>query len=282
MVKKLFVILSVLVCVLGLSVSSMAYQSKSASEIPFIVKDDDVYTFSEILVASKYPETTQAKWQEMCSILESGGNNEKFVVVTVSPDDGNYQCGWISFILVEGGFQYKTDASGFPSVSSNKGGFESFSFSLTDSGHSSQGPIIQHYSNITSFPIGVKSSTRKTHYILRGAARLNSISPLPDNAYVIEDADHFLFQDDLGTFDIYPEDPDPPSSSSTGWIPPVISDPVIPAGDEYVFYDTAILSDFLKYVRDAMGKSMNIGWMIFGFILMWLVVKKVLKSFSSR
>lgn len=280
--KKILVILSVLVCIFGLSVSSMAYQSKSVLEIPFIRESDGIHSFSEILVASKYPDTTQEKWKEMCSILQSGGSNEKFVVVTVSPNDGSYQCGWISFLLIEGGFQYKSDASGFPSVVSNKGGFEAFSFSFTDAGHSSQGPIIQHYGSVTSFPIGVKSSaSRKFHYILRGASRLHSISPLPDNAYVIEDVDRFLFEDDLGTFE-EPEEPDLPSSSSPAWTPPVVSDPVIPEGDEYVFYDTKILGIFLNHVRSQIVRAANVGWLIFGFILVWHVIKRVIKAFSSR
>ncbi len=287
--KKFLFILSFFICSLGLSVSSMAYQSKSVSEIPFIVEDDSVYKFSEVLVASKYPETTQKKWKEMCSVLESGGSNEKFVVVTVSPDDGNYQCGWISFILVEGGFQYTTDSNGLSSVSSNKGGFESFSFSMTDASHSSQGAIIQHYSNIVSFPIGLKSISRKAHYILRGAARLNSISPLPGNAYVIEDADIFLFEDDLGTFE-EPEEPDPPSSSEPGESIPdtpkppdyTPAEPVIPdVGSDLVPYDTSVWKTFLDRTRRTIGSITNVAFLLFFLAFAFPLLIKIIKKFTK-
>ncbi len=286
--KKFLFILSFFICSLGLSVSSMAYQSKSVSEIPFIEKSGGVHRFSEILVASKYPETTQKKWKEMCSVLESGGSNEKFVVVTVSPDDGSYQCGWISFILVEGGFQYQFAAGGQPSVSSNKGGFESFSFSLTDAGHNSQGPIIQHYSNITSFPIGVKL-TGKHHYILRGAAKLDSVSTLPDAAYVIEDADIFLFEDDLGTFEEL-EEPDPPSSSEPGESIPdtpkppdyTPAEPVIPdVGSDLVPYDTSVWKTFLDRTRRTIGSITNVAFLLFFLAFAFPLLIKIIKKFTK-
>lgn len=268
--KKFIVILSVTICILGLSVSSMAYQSKSVSEIPFIVKDGDVYKFSEVLLASKFTESQLEKWKAMCLLLQSGGTDDRFVVVMVDPNGGNYSSGSIDFIVVDGGFYIETSPWG-SSICANKGEFEDLSFSL-----SSNGSMIHHYGTYSSLRIF------SPRYILRGAAKLNSVSPLIDDVFVIEDADRFLFEDDLGTFDVEPEEPDPSSSSSSAWVPPVVSDPVIPEGDEYVFYDTKILGLFLNHVRTQIVHAANVGWLIFGFILAWHVVKRVIKAFSSR
>ena len=273
--KKFLVVLSALVCIWGLSVSSMAYQSKSVAEIPFIEKVGDVYKFSEVLLASKFTESQLEKWKAMCLLLQSGGTDDKFVVVMVDPNGGNYSSGSIDFIVVDGSFYIETSPWG-SSICANKGKFEDLSFSLTDTAHSSDGSMICHYGTYSSLRIF------SPRYILRGAAKLNSISPLVDDVFVIEDADHFLFEDDLGTFNVEPEEPDPSSSSSPAWIPPVVSDPVIPEGDEYVFYDTKILGLFLNHIRTQIVHAANVGWLIFGFILVWHVVKRVIKAFSSR
>ena len=109
-----------------------------------------------------------------------------------------------------------------------------------------------------------------------------SFASIPSQVkYVVNfEGKNLQISDDMGGFE--PEEPDPPSSSSPVWIPPVVSDPVIPEGDEYVFYDTKILGLFLNHVRTQIVHAANVGWLIFGFILVWHVIKRVIKAFSSR
>lgn len=272
--KKFLVVLSVTICILGLSVSSMAYQSKSISEIPFIQEEDGVHKLTNVLFASKLTGTDLDLWKEIISVLQDGETANKFVVITVSPDSDTL--GSIYFTLIKSSFSYSTDYG--PHLTGTNKQFRSVYFLVKDSF------TIPHVKS-DFLSIGKESSSLtgsdRSHYILRGAAKLNAIRPLPDSAYVIEDSDYFWFQDDLGSFE-EPEEPDPSSSSSPAWIPPVVSDPVIPEGDEYVFYDTKILGLFLNHVRTQIVHAANVGWLIFGFILAWHVVKRVIKAFSSR
>lgn len=275
--KKFLVVLSVTICILGLSVSSMAYQSKSISEIPFIQEEDGVHKLVNVLCASKLTGTDLDLWKEIVSVLQGGETANKFVVISVSPDSDTL--GSIYFTLIKSSFSYSTDYG--PHLTGTNKQFRSVYFLMKDSF------TIPH---VNSDFLCIGKEPNRSCYILRGAAKLNAIKPLPNSAYVIEDSDYFWFQDDLESFEEpeKPEEPDPPSSSSSvssstpSWIPPVVSDPVIPEGDEYVFYDTKILGLFLNHVRTQIVHAANVGWLIFGFILVWHVIKRVIKAFSSR
>lgn len=272
MVKKLFVILSALVCVLGFSVISLASTVYKPEQHSFIHEEDGYYVLDIDVKASQFTDEQLSLWNSFTDALTGNSTDIPFVIYNKS---GNQ----LTFGSVEPNTYFFYFASGSSSYQLHPNSGNSFSVMNVDISSGVAGDIIQ-YDYSKTLVITYSSST----YVFWGYEKLSSNDSRDGNNkdrinYVDWDGMRLQIKDDLGD---EPEDPDPPSSSSTGWIPPVISDPVIPAGDEYVFYDTAILSDFLKYVRDAMGKSMNIGWMIFGFILMWLVVKKVLKSFSSR
>lgn len=281
--KRFLVVLSLLACFFGLSVSSMAYQSKSVSEIPFIKKVGDVYKFSEVLLSSKFTGVQLEKWKEICSLLESGGTDDKFVVVMVNPNGGNYSSGLIDFILVDGAFHIETSSFG-SSICSDASGFITLSFSLTDTSHSSYGSMIINY--FVSYSISIRSP----FYILRGAAKLNSVSPLADDVFVIEDADRFLFEDDLGTSATEPEEPDPPSSSEPSESIPDLPKPgdynptlpTIPSGDGlYVPYDTAVWDTFLERTKQNIGSATNIGFLIFGIAVVWSILTRLVKKYTK-
>lgn len=266
--KKLFVILSVLACFLGLSVSSMALSSIDPSSFGNVfIEKDDRYALSFEIKASQFNTDAAAFWSQWTDAF-TGDDPTKIALAYVSSGGKD-----VKFLLLDSDYIFFTASSGvcFMSPPSTSSSFFPYITVSCSTG------LASGISKITySNPYAVSS----TFFCFSGYSKLSN---LPEKfKYVDFNGKPVEITDDLGTFDTEPEEPEPPSSSFPGWIPPVISDPVIPEGDEYVFYDTAILKDFLSYVRDAIGKSMNVGWMIFGFIMMWLVIKKVIKSFSSR
>ena len=264
-----------LVCFLGLSVSSSASTVYRPDQHPFVHEENGHYVLDVDVKASQFTDEQLTFWNSFMDAFM--GNTSEYVPFIIYNKGGNeliFSLGKLDSYYI----YYSNSSYHFNSISDFPGCLTTLSIDI------SSGTVISFvddYTHSKIFTITYQSSI----YVFWGYGDLVSHDSRNGNNkdkinYVDWDGMRLQVQDDLGTEE--PEEPDPPSSSSPGWIPPVISDPVIPEGDEYVFYDTAILKDFLSYVRDAMGKSMNVGWMIFGFIMMWLVIKKVIKSFSSR
>ena len=165
---------------------------------------------------------------------------------------------YFHFFLVDSDYTFKNSSTGHPCIASV-------------SGVAYKGLVIRENtgtvadSNIGSF--GSSSSPYQVdggYWCFCGYGKLDNV---PDSFHYVDfDGKSLEITDDLGTFDIEREEPDPPSSSSPAWIPPVVSDPVIPEGDEYVFYDTKILGLFLNHIRSQIVHAANVGWLIFGFI----------------
>lgn len=90
-------------------------------------------------------------------------------------------------------------------------------------------------------------------------------------------------------YDIPPEEPDPPSSSSTPEPspPPTIEQPPLnfptfpKVENKWVPYDTTIWNDFAHKIRSSIGNSTNIGFTIFAIILGILVALRVVKRFTG-
>ena len=267
--KKFLVILSVLVCILGLSVSSMALFSAEPSSFGDVfVEKDDRYALSFEIKASQFNTDAAAFWKQWTDAF-TADDPTKIALAFVSSSMQDIQ-----FLLLDSGYTFSHSSfSGmyFLQSSSTSSSFSYISVSCA-----------------TGLSSSISKVTHSNPYAINGSyfcfAGYSKLSGLPDSfKYVDFGGKSIEITDDLGSFDVDPpEEPDPPSSSSPSWIPPVVSDPVIPAGDEYVFYDTKILGLFLNHVRTQIVHAANVGWLIFGFILVWHVIKRVIKAFSSR
>lgn len=269
--KKFLVVLSVLVCIWGLSVSSMAAVSCSPSNFgSAFVEKDGHYVISPVIQASKFTSQQLSVWQEWAFAL-SGDDPTKIPLGFVGMSGSTP---YFQIFLVDSDYTFKNTTTGHPGISSVSGtGYRGLVIRGNDG-------TVQD-SNVGVF---AKSSSPYQvdggYWCFGGYSRLDNV---PDSFHYVDFGGKSLeIIDDIGTFDVEPEEPDPPSSSSPAWIPPVVSDPVIPEGDEYVFYDTKILGLFLNHVRTQIVHAANVGWLIFGFILAWHVVKRVIKAFSSR
>lgn len=262
--KKFLVILSALVCIWGLSVSSMAAVSCSPSDFgSAFTKKDGYYAVSPVVQASKFTSAQLAVWQEWAAVF-SGDDPTRIALGFVGMSGSTP---YFQLFLVDSDYTYKNTSTGHPGICSSSG-----------SGY--RGLVIRGDGNVSSSNIGYFASSSSPYQVDGGYwcfCGYSKLDNIPDSFHFVDFGTGVEITDDLGTLE-----PDPPSSSSTGWIPPVVSDPVIPEGDEYVFYDTKILGLFLNHVRTQIVHAANVGWLIFGFILVWHVIKRVIKAFSSR
>lgn len=83
--------------------------------------------------------------------------------------------------------------------------------------------------------------------------------------------------DDDGLFSDDGSSSSEPSSST-----PAIDFPVIPPSDsEYVPYDTTLWNSFLDNIKQSVGSSTNIGFLVLAFIAAILIVIRVVKMFTK-
>lgn len=275
--KKFLVVLSALVCILGLSVISSASTVYKPEQHSFVHEENGHYVLDVDIKASEFTEEQLSFWNTFTDALT--GNSSEYVPFIIYFK--NLDC--LDFVLLESYYikEVPSFASGAYLSSSS-----AFSGCLRIS--ISSGNVLSFFVlnslNQFFYVSSLDSSSSGLSYVFWGynglVSHADSIESDRFIGYVDWDGMRLQIQDDLGEDE--PEEPDPPSSSSPAWIPPVVSDPVIPEGDEYVFYDTKILGLFLNHVRTQIVHAANVGWLIFGFILVWHVVKRVIKAFSSR
>lgn len=271
--KKFLVVLSALICILGLSVISSASTIYKPEQHSFVHEENGYYVLDVDVKASQFTDEQLSLWNSFTDALTGNSTDIPFVIYNKS---GNQ----LTFGSVEPNTYFFYFASGSSSYQLHPNSGNSFSVMNVDISSGVAGDIIQ-YNYSKTLVITYSSST----YVFWGYEKLSSNDSRDGNNkdrinYVDWDGMRLQIQDDLG--EDKPGEPDPPSSSFPSWIPPVISDPVIPEGDEYVFYDTQILGLFLNHVRTQIVHAANVGWLIFGFILVWHVIKRVIKAFSSR
>ena len=269
MLKKFLVVLSVLICIFGLSVSSMAFVAWAPSRFGNVfVEKDDHYALSFEIKASEFNTDASAFWKRWTDAFTANDSTEIALAFVTSSSQN------VQFLLLDSGYTFSHNSSSgmyFLEPSSTSSSFSYISVSCA-----------------TGLSSSISKVTHSNPYAVNGSyfcfAGYSNLSGLPDSfRYVDFGGKSIEITDDLGSFDVDPpEEPEPPSSSTPGWVPPVVSDPVIPEGDEYVFYDTKILGLFLNHIRSQIVHAANVGWLIFGFILVWHVIKRVIKAFSSR
>lgn len=262
--KRFFVILVTLVCILGLSIPSFAYSEVSASSCDYLTYDEDgdFYALNTELKASELNDDERKYWKRFTDALMNKSDDNYIVFFTGTS---------FGFLVMSSDTTFENSSSGNYAV-----------VRVPALGYRSQ----QGFLNITGEPSG-SQYTSGPHASQFPSCTIikTSFSPIPSKVSRIVDFNgkQLQIKDDIGDSEPEePEEPDPPSSSSPSWIPPTVSDPVIPEGDEYVFYDTKILGLFLNHIRTQIVHAANVGWLIFGFILVWHVIKRVIKAFSSR
>ena len=273
--KRFLVILSTLVCALGFSVISLASTIYKPEQHSFVHEEDGHYVLDVEVKASQFTEEQLTFWNSFVDAL--GDRSSEYVPFIVYNKSGNS----LLFSLVKPNmYFFSSFSNGICNLNPESNTSSSLTVLYIDISSGTVLNFMDYYSYSKTLPI-----TRSGIYLFWGYERLI----LGDNRdgvnkekidYVDWNGKRLLVGDDLRKDE--PEEPDPPSSSSPAWIPPVVSDPIIPEGDEYVFYDTKILGLFLKHIRSQIVHAANVGWLIFGFILVWHVIKRVIKAFSSR
>lgn len=262
--KKLLVVLSVLVCALGLSMPSFAYSTIPASSCNYLSYNaaGDFYVLNKELKVSSMNDEQLEHWKLFTDAYTGQSDGEYIVSVFEN---------YLSFYLFSSGSTFSSSSSICVSVPS--AGYYSFSFELSSGNFLGDRYLLGPCSAVFNSGLNIIKT---------------SFYPIPNNVTSVVDLNgkQLQIKDDIDEPE--PEEPDPPSSSSSvssstpSWIPPAVSDPVIPKGDEYVFYDTKVLGFFLKHIRSQIVHAANVGWLIFGFILVWHVIKRVIKAFSSK
>lgn len=275
--KKFLVILLVLVCILGLSVISSASTIYKPEQHSFVHEENGYYVLDVDVKASQFTEEQLTFWNSFTDVLT--GNSSEYVPFIV------YQRSYSSLVFClckPSSYFFDYDRSNNSCFFNPESGFsDSLTCFSVNISTGIAGGVFSDFNYSRTLGISYSSDT----YIFWGYGDLVSHDARngsnKDNInYVDWEGMRLQVQDDLGKDES--EESDPPSSSSPVWIPPVVSDPVIPEGDEYVFYDTKILGLFLNHVRTQIVHAANVGWLIFGFILVWHVIKRVIKAFSSR
>lgn len=272
--KRFLVILLALVCILGFSVISSASTIYKPEQHSFVYEENGYYVLDVDVKASQFTEEQLTFWNSFIDAWEGNSTDVPFIVYNES---GNS----LLFSLVKPNTYFLSSSSNGTCNINPESGTSSFLTVLyIDISSGTVLNFMDDYSYSKTLPI-----TRSNIYLFWGYESLISNDTRNGNNkdkinYVDWNGKRLLVGDDLRKDE--PEEPDPPSSSSPSWISPVVSDPVIPEGDEYVFYDTKILGLFLKHIRSQIVHAANVGWLIFGFILVWHVIKRVIKAFSSR
>lgn len=274
--KKFLVVLSAFVCILGLSVISSASTVYKPEQHSFVHEENGHYVLDVDIKASEFTEEQLSFWNSFMDAFT--GNSSEYVPFIVYNRASSSLC----FCLCKPNsyfFYYSRDNNSC-SFNPESGVLDSLMCFSVNISTGIAGGVSSDFNYSKLLRITYSSDT----YVFWGYGGLSSHSASETNKdkidYVDWDGMRLQVQDDLGNDE--PEEPDLPSSSSPSWIPPVVSDPVIPEGDEYVFYDTKILGLFLNHVRTQIVHAANVGWLIFGFILVWHVIKRVIKAFSSR
>jgi len=272
--KRFLVILLALVCILGLSVISLASTIYKPEQHSFVHEENGYYVLDVDVKASQFTEEQLAFWDSFVYAWEGNSTDVPFIVYNKS---GNS----LLFSLVKPNmYFFSSSSNGICNLNPESNTSSSLTVLCIDISSGTVLNFLNDFSYSKTLPI-----TYSNIYLFWGYEILISNDVRNGNNkdkidYVDWNGKRLLVGDDLRKDE--PEEPDPPSSSSPAWIPPVVSDPIIPEGDEYVFYDTKILGLFLKHIRSQIVHAANVGWLIFGFILVWHVIKRVIKAFSSR
>lgn len=274
--KKFVAALAALVCVLGLSVMSFAYEVYNPSDFYFVKDKGDYYSVNSVFKVASLSSDALEYWKE-CMRALTGNSPKKLLISCHSPSSSPF----LTFFLVDPGsvsIAYNASAQGVVISGTSGNTVSSISFNVNDG------------SFRTFMPAG------KSYYSLSGGAYsvfwgFSSIqSPPASTIYWDWGGKRLLLEDDLeDEVPPDPEEPDTPSSSEpdesipdTPPPPPYNPTiPTIPEGGKYVPYDTSVWYTFLDRIKTNIGSATNIGFLIFGVSVVWAILTRIVKRFTK-
>ena len=272
-----------LVCFLGLSVSSSASTVYRPDQHPFVHEENGHYVLDVDVKASQFTDEQLTFWNSFMDAFM--GNTSEYVPFIIYNKGGNeliFSLGKLdSYYIYYSNYSYH-----FNSISDFPGCLTTLSIDI------SSGTVISFvddYTHSKIFTITYQSSI----YVFWGYGDLVSHDSRNGNNkdkinYVDWDGMRLQVQDDLGTEE--PEEPDPPSSSEPSESIPDLPKPdnynptlpTIPTGDGlYVPYDTAVWDTFLERTKQNIGSATNIGFLIFGIAVVWSILTRLVKRFTK-
>lgn len=270
-IKKVFLVLVTLVCVLGLSVSSLAYNKVSPSSVGFLVKSEDYWKFAFTFPASGLNDADLSVWKHFVDVYQGGGTSE-FALITYQTTSAVRN---LYFVVFASDYTYSQGPLGCTAVypvSPSDG----FKVALNSSNRITSVSRL----NQSNFNISDSSDGSFSAGIVRGASYLNS---LPAVANVV-DVGTLALDDDIVDDNPTPPQPDEPDESVPD-IPPAPpynpTPPVVPKGNEYVFYDTDVWNTAIGHIKKNVGSATNIGLLIFVFILVWSIFTRIFRHYTK-
>lgn len=268
--KKIAALVVALVCLAGFSVSSFAYNviDPDTTSDKFISKyiknDGSHYSIDYIFPASKLNAEQLAFWNDFMSVI-TGQTSGKALI---SMENDNFAF-------------WRFDAGYSINVYDNRIFFTESKDSFSDV------PRLR-CNAITGAWTGLSSSRGTVGQVLYG---FSSISDWPSIAsYVDFKGKPLAITDDINEPEEPEEpeepdpDPEPPESvPDTPKPPPYVPiEPGIPAGDgKYVLYDTGVWKTVINHIKGNMGAAANMGLLVFGFILIWSILRKIFHHFTK-
>lgn len=268
--KKVFLVLVTLVCVLGLSVSSLARTVYNPSDFPILAKSGDYYKIDKVIGASHFGATELAFWKEFMGIMSGSASNDVIPLIIMQTGTSSAQ---FKIALIKGNYSYKSSGSAtfitsvdgvvFPFMSV----YDNSSSVLSNWGAS-------YYGSLKQVPIN------SGEVILWGSSKLSS---LPDSVPICN-LSRVEISDDLEDDNPTPPQPDEPDESVPD-IPPAPpynpTPPVVPKGNEYVLYDTDVWNTAIGHIKKNVGSATNIGLLIFVFILVWSIFTRIFRHYTK-
>lgn len=268
-IKRLFLILVTLVCVLGLSVSSFARTVYNPSDFPILAQAGDHYKIDKVIGASNFGATELSFWKEFMGIMSGAGSDAviPLIIMRTGTDSAVFK-----IALVEGNYRYSVSGSSYRIESVDGVVFRSMSiFDNSSSSNSNWGAF--YYGSLKHIVVN------SGEVILWGSSGLAS---LPD-AIPICNLNRIEISDDLNG-EPSPPEPDEPDESVPDIPPPPPynpTPPVIPKGNEYVLYDTDVWNTAIGHIKKNVGSATNIGLLIFMFIMIWSIFTRIFRNYTK-
>ncbi len=283
LLKSFFAVLMALICVLGLSVVSLASTVYEPSQHSFVHDENGHYVLDVDIKASQFTDEQLAFWNSFTDALM--GNSSGYVPFILYNKSGNE----LVFSLCKSDSYFFYYSSGSNSCQLNPNSGVSGAVTTLSIGISSG--TVNHFINDYYYSKTLNITYSSNLYVFWGYGDLVSYDSRNGNNkdkinYVDWDGMRLQIQDDLGG----DEEPDQPSSSEPSESIPDLPKPndynptlpTIPAGDNlYVPYDTAVWDTFLERTKQNIGSATNIGFLIFGIAVVWSILTRLVKKYTK-
>lgn len=272
-IKRLFLILVTLVCVLGLSVSSFAYVTVSPDSLPVLVQSGDHYKLVCDIPISEQSSAVQDYWANFIKAFTTSSNG--IPVVVAEENSGGVYAVFFTYIPVGKNYTYKVSVNR-PYLALSDGSALRC-LRVFFKGGSVTGMDFYDLGSTGLFFIGTNGNASSPEACILIAPGLTN---LPANAHKA-DISRLEISDDLN-----PEPPEPevPDESVPDIPPPPPynpTPPVVPKGNEYVLYDTDVWNTAIGHIKKNVGSATNIGLLIFMFIMIWSIFTRIFRNYTK-